>query len=199
MQSTQIGQFSLTIEDKTFNLLPSLRNMAKIANSRRVLVMYEMIHSPKIPDWLRVDIGREILLACSDNPDIDKHLIKCKRQKPHLNKHKISINDQVIVAASLMRHGIAGVNRPEYAGEKKGKAKPMTEFDVNKIVADAMIHFRLSESDALDLTMSKFSYLLASKFPPESNKETTPSLDAHKEAMKALMERNKRNKLEQNK
>jgi len=192
MQSTEIGAFKLEVDGNVFNLLPSLRNMAKIANSKRILLMHEMIHSPKVPDWLRLDVGREVLLACSDSPEIDKHLIKSKRQKPHLNKHKISINDQVVVAASLMRHGIAGVNRPEYAGEKSGKAKPMIEFDVNKVVADAMIHFRLSESDALDLTMSKFSFLLAAKFPPESSKETTPSLDAHKEAMRLLMEKNKK-------
>jgi hypothetical protein len=196
MQSTNIGHFALTIDGQTFNLLPSLRNMAKIDDSKHILWMYEAIHNQSLADYIRIDIGREVLLACSDNAEIDKHLIQCRNKKPHLNKHKISINDQVVVAASLMRHGIAGVNRPEYAGEKSGKSKPLDEFDVNKIVSDAMIHFRLSESDALDLTMSKFSYLLAAKFPPDSVKETTPSLDAHKEAMKALIEKNN---LEKNK
>jgi len=188
MQQTAIGHFQLNIHGNTFNLLPSLRNMAKLADAKRILVIYDMIHSPKVPDWLRLDIARDILLACSDDESIDKHLIKSKKQKPHLNQHKISINDQVLVAAALMRHGIAGVNRPDYEGSKKGNNKPMTEFDVNKIVADAMIHFSLSESDALDLTMSKFSYLLASKFPTEASKENIPSLDAHKAAMKKLME-----------
>ena len=98
------------------------------------------------------------------------------------------MNDQVVVAAALMRHGIAGVNRPDYEGSKKASGKPMDEFDVNKIVADAMIHFNLSEGDALDLTMSKFCYLLASKFPPDNKKQEVPSLDAHKAAMKKLME-----------
>lgn len=189
MQSTEIGQFALNVNGNAFELLPSFRNMAKIANSKRIILFYDMIHSPKIPIWLRLDIAREILLACSNKESIDKHLIKCKNQKPHLNNKKISINDQVVVAAALMRHGIAGVNRPDYAGDKnKGRSKPMTEFDINKIVADAMIHFKLSEKDAMDLTMSKFCYLLASKFPPDSVKQETPSIEEHKAAMKKLME-----------
>ena len=191
MQAAQIGHFSLDVNGDKFELIPSLRNIAKIASAKRILVLYELIHSPKVPTWLRLDTAREILLACSNKESIDKYLIKCKNQKPHLNQHKISINDQIVVAAALMRHGVAGVNRPEYEGSKKGNSAALEEFDVNKIVADAMIHFRLSEGDALDLTMSKFCYLLASKFPPESSKQTTPTLDAHKEAMKALMEQNK--------
>lgn len=166
--------------------------MAKLANAKRILTMYEMIHSPQVPVWIRLDIARCILFACSDSDNIDKHLIKCRNMKPHLNQHKISMNDQIVVAAALMRHGIAGVNRPEYEGSGKGGHQPMTEFDINKIVADAMIHFNLSENDALELTMSKFCHLLASKFPPESvtkEKVKVPSLDSHKEAMKALMEK----------
>lgn len=189
MQSTEIGEFSLKIGEKQFKLLPSLRNIATLASATRIITMYEMIHSPKVPNWIRLEIGREILLACSDKENIDKHLIKCRNQKPHLNKNKISINDQIVVAAALMRHGIAGVNRPEYAGTKSSKKKAVTKFDVNSIVADAMIHFGLSKAEALDLTMSEFCHLLAAKFPPETSKEDTPSIDDHKAAMKALMEK----------
>lgn len=192
MQQTQTGHFSLTVNGNTFNLIPSLRNMAMLTNSKRILLLYEMIHSPKIPTWLRLDLGREILLACSGDKSIDTHLIKCWNKKPHINNKKISMNDQIVVAAALMRHGIAGVNRPVYEGTNKGNGKSLDEFDVNKIVADAMIHFGLSESDALDLTMSKFCYLLAAKFPVDtSKKDAAPSLDDHKAAMKALMEQNK--------
>jgi hypothetical protein len=189
MQETQIGIFTLNIDGKQFKLIPSLRNMAKLANAKRILTIYDMIHSHIVPDWLRCNIGREILLACSDSEDIDTHLIKCRNQKPHLNNKKISVNDQVLVAAALMRHGIAGVNRPKHAGSK-GKGKPLDEFDINKIVADAMIHFGLSKQEALNLTMSEFYYLLASKYPADSKKQDTPSLADHKAAMKVLMEQN---------
>lgn len=189
MQTAEIGFFSLTINERKFSLIPSLRNMAKLADSKRLLLLYEMIHSNQVPDWLRVNIGRDILIACSDKESIEEHLIRCKKQKPHIKPNSISMNDQVLVAAALMRHGIAGVNRPKYAGNKK-KSKPMDKFDVNQIVSQAMIHFGLSKNEALDLTMSEFCHLLAAKFPPESVGEDAPTLDDHKAVMKALMENN---------
>ena len=189
MQSAEIGLFSMSVDGRTFNLIPNLKNIAKIADKVRILLIYEMIHSPKVPDWYRLDIARDIILACSDSQDIDKHLIRSCRQMPYVNKHKISINDQVMLAAALMRHGVAGVNRDKIskAGATKKKA---TEFDINKIAADAMIHFNMSKSDALNLTMSEFCYLLASKYPKETKQSDAPSMDAHKRVMKALLEIN---------
>lgn len=189
MQETEIGHFSVTINNKTFKLLPSLRNMATLANSVRILLIYEMIHSPMVPQWYRIDLARDIILACCDDNDIDEHLIYCRKCKPRLSIKKISINDQIVVAAALMRHGVAGVNRPDYDGSKKGSGKPADKFDVNKIVADAMIYFGLSKQEALDLTMSEFCYLLAAKFPPTASQNNSPSLEDHKAAMKALMEK----------
>jgi hypothetical protein len=193
MQSAEVGHFSLNINNKTFNLVASLRNMAKLANAVELIEIYETLHDRFMSDWMRISVARQVLLACSDNPGIDEYLIKCNNMKPHLNNNQISINDQVMVAAALMRHGIAGVNRPKYAGSDK-KSKAADRFDVNSIVADAMIHFGLSKAEALDLTMSEFCHLLAAKFPPESSKNDTPSLDDHKAAMKALMEKNNNGK-----
>lgn len=189
MQTAEVGYFQLSVDGKLFNLVASLRNMAKIADSKRILTVYDMIHSQKIPTWLKLELGRDILLACSDSEAIDNYLIKCRKQKPHLKTNSIAMNDQIVVAAALMRHGVAGVNRPDYA-KPKGKSKPLERFDINKIVSDAMIAFGLSKSEALDLTMSEFCHLLAAKFPPESASNDSPSIEDHKAAMKALMEKN---------
>lgn len=191
MQSTEVGEFTLQIDGKAFTLLPSLRNIAKLAGSEEILSLYDTIHDSFISDYVRVEIGHDVLLACSDSADIEQYLVKCEGKQPIADENTISVNDQVIVAAALMRHGIAGVNRPEFAGSNE-KSDPAKTFDVNKIVADAMIHFGLSKSEALDLTMTEFCYLLASKFPPDSvtKRNESPSLDDHKAAMKALMEKN---------
>ena len=191
MQQAEIGHFSLTINDIVFNLVPSFKAIAKIADSVRILRLYDMIHSPQIPSWLKLEIARDTLLACSDKASINDYLVKVRKQKPHLNSKCISMSDQITVAAALLRHGVAGVNRPKYAGDNKAKGKAIDAFDVNAIVAQAMIHFGLSKSEAENLTMSEFCQLLSAKFPPDSEKQETPSLEAHKEAMKALMEKNK--------
>lgn len=191
MQKAEIGHFSLNIEGKEFDLVPSFKAMSGLANSVRILRMYEMIHSLQVPTWLKLEIGRDVILACSDDKDIGHYLVKVKNMKPHLNNRCISMSDQITVAASLLRHGIAGVNRPKYAGDKGAKGKAMDKLDINAITAQAMIHFNLSKSEAESLTMSEFCHLLAAKFPPESDSSDSPSLDAHKAAMKALMEKSK--------
>ena len=184
MQDTQIGHFAVIVDGKKYSLTPTLRNMAKLADARRLIVFYDMIHSQKVPDHILVDLSREIILACSDSARIDENLIKCKRGKPHITPRSFSANDQVVVAAGLMRHGIAGVNRPRNAGTGKS-SREVEEFDVNKIVADAMIHFEMSRKEALDLTMSEFYLLVAAKFPPESSGNNAPSVKAHNEVMEA--------------
>ena len=186
MQSTQLGYFAVDIHDKHFELLPSFRNMAKIADADRLLLLYDVIHSPKATLGVLVSLSREILLACSTDASIDDYLVRTKRSKPYITPRSISVNDQILVAAALMRHGIAGVNKPKTG--LKPSAAGMQKFDVYKFVADAKNHFGMSIEEAWNLTMTEFCYHLASHFPPESAEHNAPSLDAHKAAMKQLME-----------
>lgn len=186
MQNTQIGHFAVTINDKRFDLIPSFRNMATLADAERLLLLYDVIHSPKATLDVLTNLSREMLLACSSSPDIDDYLVRTKRSKPYITPRSISVNDQIVVAAALMRHGIAGVNRPKN-GLKKSSRGP-DKFDVYKYVADAKNHFNMSLEEAWNLTMTEFCYHLASHFPPESKGNDAPSLEAHKAAMKAMME-----------
>lgn len=189
MQQTEIGEFSVSIDGNDFNFSPTLRNIAKIADSKRILSIYNMIHSMQVPVWLKLDLARNILMCCCDDKGIEKHLIKTRHMKPHINQHSISVNDQIVVAAALLRHGVSGVNSPDYEGSKKARGKEAIDFNVHNIASQAIVHFNMSENDAMNLTMSKFRYLLAAKFPSEAtqNRQDAPSLDAHKEAMKAAI------------
>lgn len=186
MQNAQIGHFAVDISDKHFDLIPSFRNMAKIASADRLLLLYDVIHSTKATTDVLINLSREILLACSSDSDIEQYLVKTQRRKAYITPRSISVNDQIVVAAALMRHGIAGVNRPK-TGLKKS-VRGMEKFDVYSFVADAKNHFNMSLEEAWGLTMTEFCYHLASHFPPESAEHNAPSLDAHKEAMKAMME-----------
>ena len=183
MQQAETGHFSVNIYGKQYNLVASLENMAKIASSKRILNIYDMMHSKIVPNSVLIDVARNVLMACCDDPSLDEHLVRIRRGKPLLKHNTISVNDQVVVAASLLRHGIAGVNKPKSkATPKKGQAEPLRVFDVNKIVADAMIHFDLSRAEAMQLTMSDFYHLLAAKYPPEKRSKDL-SLEAHIAAM----------------
>lgn len=193
MQQAEIGEFSASIDGKEFLFMPTLRNIAKIASSDQILSIYNMVHSMQVPVWLKLDLAKDVLKNCCVTDGFEKHLIKVRNMKPHFNKDSMSVNDQIVVAAALLRHGISGVNSPDYEGSRKAKGKAPTEFNVHKIASEAMIHFNMSESDAMNLTMSKFRYLLAAKFPSEAtkNRENAPSIEAHKAIMKAAMEKAK--------
>ena len=185
MQDTELGHFAVEIDSEKFTLTPSFRSMAKLANASDLLLIFRVMHSKEALACTLVTTAREIMLACSDKPkELDKYLINMPSRKPHIKSSSaISAQDQVVVAAALMRHGVAGVNRPKTGLKAGGTA--MTEFNVYKHVADAKQHFGLSIDEAWDLTMSEFCYHLASAFPPESAGQTPPSIDAHKAAMEA--------------
>lgn len=196
MQQTEIGEFSVSIDGDEFNFSPTLRNIAKIADAESILRVYDAIHSTSTSVWYRLSIAYDVLYSCCDRKEIKKYLVRTKNLKPYFNQHSMSINDQINVAAALLRHGISGVGAPDYEGSKKAKGKTMTDFNVHKVASEAMIHFKMSESDAMNLTMTKFRYLLAAKFPSEAvkNRENAPSMDAHKAIMKAAYEANERKK-----
>ena len=191
MQNTEMGFFSLTVDNKTFNLTPSLKNMGKIASATDLLGDFDMLFRESTDLWMRLSIAKNVLLSCSDSEDIDFYLVGVSLNlKPHYNKRCISANDQVNVAISLMRHGIVGVNCPDYEGSKKAKGKVMDKFDVNQIISDARMHLDCTKQEAQDLTMTEFRYLLSAKFPSEATqaKNEAPSLESHNAMMKAMME-----------
>ncbi|AZU97927.1 hypothetical protein [Vibrio phage LP.1] len=192
MQTAELGHFAVIIDGTKYNLKATLRNMANLADSRRLVRYFDMLHNPKLPVNVLLDVSREVILACSDSPQIEKHLIKCRRMKPHITKDSFSINDQINVAAGLMRHGIAGVNRPDN-GLKSGGGD-VSEFNAYEMVAAAKNHFGMSLSEAWDITMSEFAYHIASHFPTKQTKGEVPSMDDHKLAMQMLREKAEREK-----
>lgn len=184
-QNTQIGHFAVDINNQRFEFKPSLRAMSRLADAVELMQIYKALHSRYTKSTTLISMSQDVLLTCVDKPkDFERYTVgvsyaKDHRGKPHFkSKLAISINDQIQVAAALMRHGIAGVNRPK--NSLQGEGVPMKEFDVYRFVADAKHHFGVSLTEAWEMTMSEFYYHLAAAFPP-TGKE--PDIDAHKAAM----------------
>lgn len=72
---------------------------------------------------------------------------------------------QIIVAAGLVRHGIAGVNE----SKKKSKGEAAKTIDLWEFVNASRMHLGLTREEALSLTMTEFNKLMEVKFPPEKN------------------------------
>jgi len=185
MQDTELGHFTVEVDGEQFELTASFRNMASLANASDLLLIFRAMHSKEALVRTLVTTARDIMLACTDKPEaLDKYLVNMPHKKPHIkSRHAISAQDQIVVAAALMRHGVAGVNRPKTGLKPSGKA--MDEFNVYQHVAEAKQHFGLSIDEAWGLTMTEFCYHLAAAFPPESAGQSAPSIDTHKAAMEA--------------
>ena len=185
MQSTEIGHFVIKAYGNEFSLIPSLENMSKLADPKGLIRIYNLIHSKGAPINILVDLARQIILTCSSSDEIGDYLVWIKRGKPQLKKRMLSMNDQVAIAAGLMRHGIAGVNRPKMKGDKK-KGKALDKFDVNRIVADIMVNFNMSRKEALQLTMSEIYQLIGAANRPDEQDADLPSVDEHISLMERI-------------
>lgn len=180
MQNTEIGHFGVEIDGEYFQLVPSLRAMSKLANADEIMLIYRSLHNPCTLTSSLIDMSFDVLTACCDKPTkLKRYLAQSRNGKPHfVSRNAVAVSDQIQVAAALMRHGVAGVNKPKTS--LTGKGKPMTKFDVYRFVADAKQHFGVSMTEAWNMTMSEFYYHLAAKFPPTGEE---PDREAHIEAM----------------
>lgn len=180
MQNTEIGHFALEVNGEYFSLIPKLNNMAKLASAEDLMLYFRCMHSASTLQRTLIDMSHDVFMACCDKPQqIKKYLVETRNGKPHfISRHAVSISDQIQVAAALLRHGIAGVNRPRNA--LTGKGKPMDRFDVYRFIADAKQHFGVTLTEAQNMTMTEFYYHLAAAFPPTG---AEPDINAHKEAM----------------
>ena len=91
-------------------------------------------------------------------------------------------NDQIMIAAGLLRHGVSGVRTKKESGKP---GKPAEEIDVWEAVYAAMAHFDMPQAEALKLTMTEFVKLCEMKFPDPDKKSDSaaPTVEEQKEAL----------------
>lgn len=135
-----------------------------------------------------VGLSADVLKACSDiDPSklivdvVDRNDVFKLKQPAGKS---ITPEQQIIVAAGLLRHGISGIS------DKKTKStgKAATSIDLWEFVNASRIHLDISKDEALSLTMTEFNQLMDIKFPPE---KPAISDDEYDEAMSNLARINK--------
>jgi len=119
-----------------------------------------------------------VLNACCKE-DITKLIGYEAPSKNRVNyvKGAMPVNDVITIARHLMKHMIIG--KPSDTEKKKGEFSK--EFDASEIVDMAMLHLGLSESEALNLSMTRFQSMIAIKFPEK--KSSFPTDQEYDETM----------------
>ena len=197
-----IGHFEIKAGGRCYNLIPSFENIMKLGDGEELIDIYNELHGivehPQRNDVLTdfymylVELSANVIRACSDiDPSglligVIERNGKFKLKLGHGTK--ITPEQQIIVAAGLVRHGVAGVN-PE--SKSKSKGKPATSIDLWEFVNMARVHLEINRAEALSLTMTEFAKMMHIKFPPEKTAVDVISDDEYDEAMSRLAAINK--------
>lgn len=196
-----IGHFEIKAGGSCYNLIPSFENIMKLGDGEELIDHYSVLHgindypenTKALYDYNMYTIGlsSQVIRACSDK-DISNLLVDVVDRNETFKLKKstsqtITPEQQVIVAAGLLRHGISGVNKDK----KKTKGESAKTIDLWDFVNTARVHLEITKEEALSLTMTEFNRMMDIKYPPEKNAAEEITDEEYDEAMANLARINK--------
>lgn len=197
---TEIGEVGVHAGAGVHILRPSLYAMTRIGPPAYIVEVYAgvMAEGPtNYPNVIQLGYAFEVLQACTEE-DIS-HLIGHYefRETALGKKHEhvrglIPINEMLLLARCLVRHGVTGsvepIPRQEGEDEEDAKDDYTAEFDARKHVANAIAHLGMSEKEAWNITMTALVDSLRVKFPAPSEAEKAKGKAPSKSEYDNLME-----------
>jgi hypothetical protein len=192
--NTSIGEIGVSANGRDFLFRPSLFAMQKLEDPIRSFVD---IHNPersKNAENQRFIAAVEVLEACIDDDISD--LVGYMSPRYHGDSFAgfswrcglINFTDCIILAASLIRHGVVGVVPVE---TKKPEGGYSSKFEPRELASIAMAHLGMNEADAWNLTVTGFIMAMRAKFP-DPKKEEEKKADEALKKYDIMMEKNKR-------
>lgn len=169
-----IGEIGVTTGANFYKLRPSLYAISQLGTPEEILALYESLMGtePRLLDALAV------IHACAEEDVSDAFgcLVPARaggakgvRYKPG----EARVMDMLIIARSLLRHGVTGALPPEPVDDDTPEAEG---FDARAYVSLAMAHLGASSRDAWAMTMTELVGAMRAKFPP--TKEGSPRMTA---------------------
>lgn len=191
---TDIGELSISDSregGKDYLLRPSFKAMTRIGTPVEIVKTYATIHGNdvaqlievcagtlgRIPEWLSPSFNRSaenllstcmlVLQACCDD-DLTPMIGEWKgwRHCVVYRPGRLPKNDILVLAQHLMQHGVIGKAKVRQL-QRHETGEKTTEFRALDYIVAAQTHFRMSEAEAVRLTMTKFQMLLAAKYPDQ--------------------------------
>lgn len=168
---TAYGHTKIEWGDRVFILSPTFANIAKIGTPTEIIDTFkEFISATNLAH--KFSIALNILDCCSD---VSLPVELTGTVKPSANNDRILIsqpshgismvNDVIVLAEHCLIHGVCGKN------DKKPTGEPATEFDAYSFIEMARVHLGLSAEEASNMTMTEFSRMMETKFPPHVNED----------------------------
>lgn len=159
-----VGEVGIHAGERDVVLRPSLYAMSELGDPREIVELFgQLMNDPVTEGDARMVIlnACTVLTLCTDE-DISE--LTGHMGENGFEPGSIPVVEMVILARSLMRHGVVGALPPQ---ESRGDQPDyVSEFDARGFVAAAMAHLGVSESEAWNMTMTSLVGALRSKYPP---------------------------------
>lgn len=206
---TSIGHTEVKANGHTYQLYPTLKNIEKIGDGKKLMELFNLIHGIGHEkhvgsDWFtvhQVAQARNVIKACCEE-DIDRILLRAKLVKdkirPSFRPGGIDNPEvQIILASHLLRHGVAGVklnNEDEEESSGDGEEVNSDSVDIYRALDCARVHLGRTDKEAWDMTMTEIVQMMEMKFPkpkedpkkqkPPTNKEYDETMSWFEEVQK---------------
>jgi hypothetical protein len=162
-----IGEIGVHTDGKDYILRPSLYAMSRLAEPSDLIGMYAELMSEAFTEEQKKSqfaLALTVIYVCAvDDEDVSPAFgyYEDKEYIPGMADE----GDIIVIARSLMRHGITGAlpPLPKKDGEEHEYVKV---FSCRDHVSLAIAHLGVSERDAWNMTMTSLIGALRAKFPP---------------------------------
>lgn len=192
----EIGECLISVGDDDYFFRPSFAAMSRIGDPQEIVQAFYDLHNDEvtpllqraaaaygeIPAWLIKHASRKqtnkaaimaamsVLAACCENdvsPLTGEVLPgKSGRWAFVYRKGLMEAADMVLIAQSLITHGIIGKAKVRQL-QRHESSQATTEFRSFDYISAARNHFRISRSEAEQLSMTEFQLMLNAKYPDQ--------------------------------
>jgi len=192
----EIGECLITSGEDEYFFRPSFAAMSRIGEPQEIVKAFYDLHNDEVtplvhraieayglvPSWLAQHLGRKqigkpammaamsVLTACCecDMSRLIGEIIPGRSGKWAFvyRAGKMPVADMVLIAQSLITHGIIGKARVRQL-QRHESGQATTEFQAFDYISAARNHFNMTRGEAEQLTMTEFQMLLAAKFPDQ--------------------------------
>lgn len=192
----EIGECMISSGEDDYFFRPSFVAMSRIGEPQEIVQAFYDLHNDEvtpllqrgldaygaIPEWLiahvrRKEIGKpaimaamSVLSACCEH-DLSRligEIIpgKSGRWAFVWRKGVMPLNDMILIAQSLITHGIIGKARVRQL-QRHESNQATTEFRAFDYISAARNHFGISRAEAEQLSMTEFQLMLSAKYPDQ--------------------------------
>lgn len=192
----EIGECLITAGEDEYFFRPSFAAMSRIGEPQEIVQAFYDLHNDEatpliqrgmeaygtIPAWLLAHVNRKeigkpaimaamgVLTACCER-DLSRligEIIPGKSGKWAfvLRKGAMPLSDMVLIAQSLITHGIIGKAKVRQL-QRHESSQATSEFNAFEYISAARNHFGISRDESEQLSMTEFQMMLAAKYPDQ--------------------------------